>query len=133
MTFLSELAEIANKTPDVEPAKNVINTDFLKKFVGDSNKELTHRDAVGIIQQAEDDAETEETVAFGLELDDGGIVKVYIKPDQADDFEKTMSDYLGQEDDVEKAINDLAEKFDIVSVEWPANKQPSPEGTEEVP
>lgn len=133
MTFLSELAEIANKTPDVEPAKNVINTDFLKKFVGDSNKELTHRDAVGIIQQAEDDAEAEETVAFGLELDDGGIVKVYIKPDQADDFEKTMSDYLGQEDDVEKAINDLAEKFDIVSVEWPANKQPSPEGTEEVP
>jgi hypothetical protein len=85
----------------------------------DSNSKLTQRDAANLIQQAQDKAEEVDTIAFGLELNDGEIVKVYVATQDAEAFEKAMSDLLGKEDDIETAINDLAGEFDIVSVEWP--------------
>lgn len=60
-----------------------------------------------------------ETVTFGLETDDNKIVKVYVKADEADDFEKALSKKLGTEDSIEAALNDLSKDFEIVDVEWP--------------
>ncbi len=85
----------------------------------DSNQKLSQREASNLIQQAQDKAEEVDTIAFGLELNDGEIVKVYVATSDAEAFEKAMSELLGKEDDIETAINDLASEFDIVSVEWP--------------
>ena len=102
----------------------------------DPNTKLTQRDASNLIQQAQDKAEEVDTIAFGLELNDGEIVKVYVATPDAEGFEKAMSDLLGKEDDIETAINDLAGEFDIVSVEWPEDDMTGdgsvPGGGEEV-
>ena len=63
-----------------------------------------------------------DTVPFGLETDDGDIVKVYVNAEQADKFEEEMKKLLGVEDDIEEAINKLALEFDIVDVVWPKDK-----------
>jgi hypothetical protein len=63
-----------------------------------------------------------DTVTFGLETDDGMVVKVYVKADQADDFEKAMANKLGEVDDIEEALNELSKEFEIVDVEWPEDK-----------
>ncbi|MEM2159642.1 MAG: hypothetical protein QXN55_01655 [Candidatus Nitrosotenuis sp.] len=69
-----------------------------------------------------------DTITFGLETDDGEIVKVYVDASQADEFEKRMSELLGQEDDIEKAIDTMATNFDIVHVEWPEGQShPQPD------
>jgi hypothetical protein len=60
-----------------------------------------------------------ETVTFGLETDDGKIVKVYVKAEEAEAFEKALSDKLGEVDDIEEALNELAKEFEIVDVDWP--------------
>lgn len=73
----------------------------------------------------------EESVCFGLEQDDGSIVKVYVAKDQGDAFEAALSTLLGKEDDVERVIDMLATDFDIVTVEWPDEDQEGGEGSEE--
>ena len=60
-----------------------------------------------------------DTVTFGLETDDNKIVKVYVKADQADDFEEALSKELGSEDVIEDVLNKLSKDFDIIDVEWP--------------
>lgn len=64
-----------------------------------------------------------ESVTFGLETDDGKIVKVYVKADEADDFEKALSKKLGSEDSIEAALNDMSKNFDIIDVEWPEDDE----------
>lgn len=69
-----------------------------------------------------------DTVTFGLETDDNKIVKVYVKAEQAEDFEKALADKLGEVDDIEECLNLLANDFEIVDVEWPedaSNKEDS--------
>jgi hypothetical protein len=60
-----------------------------------------------------------DTITFGLETDDGKIVKVYVKAEQADDFEEALSKELGKEDVIEDVLNKLSKDFDIIDVEWP--------------
>ena len=61
-----------------------------------------------------------DTITFGLETDDGKIVKVYVKVDEADDFEKALADKLGEIDDIEEVLNELSKEYEIVDVEWPS-------------
>ncbi len=75
----------------------------------------------------------DDTVAFGLEDDEGNLVKVYVKTDQAEEFENTLSSMLAgalandADPDAENAnakeiaevLYELKDKFDIVDVEWP--------------
>ena len=68
-----------------------------------------------------------DTVTFGLETDDGKIVKVYVKAEQAEDFEKALGEKLGEVDDIETALNQLAKDFEIVDVEWPDEAEPTNE------
>jgi hypothetical protein len=77
--------------------------------------------ASGIAKALDKTVEDDEidTITFGLETDDGNLVKVYVKEEQADEFEKALSTLLGKEDDIEKVLNELAKKFDIINVEWP--------------
>ncbi len=52
---------------------------------------------------------------------------MYVNAIQADAFEVEMKKFLGMEDDVEEAINDLATRFDIVDVVWPKGAGPETE------
>lgn len=72
----------------------------------------------------------DDTVAFGLEDDEGNLVKVYVKTDQAEEFENTLASMLAGVSDGEEGENanakeiaevmfELKDKFDIVDVEWP--------------
>ncbi len=71
----------------------------------------------------------DDTTAFGLEDDQGNLVKVFVKNDQAEDFENQLAAMLaGQQDDetdqanakeIAEIIHELKDKFDIVDVEWP--------------
>jgi hypothetical protein len=63
-----------------------------------------------------------ETVSFGLETDDGKIVKVFVASKDADKFEDIMAKALGEIDDIEAAINKAAKDVEIVDVEWPEEK-----------
>jgi hypothetical protein len=60
-----------------------------------------------------------ETVCFGLETDDGDIVKVFVQVEQADAFEKALSEKISTDDSIEDVLNDLQADFNIVDVVWP--------------
>ncbi len=71
----------------------------------------------------------DDTTAFGLEDDQGNLVKVYVKNDQAEDFENQLAVMLaGQQSDeneeanakeIAEILHELKDKYDIVDVEWP--------------
>lgn len=71
-----------------------------------------------------------DSVVFGLEDENGDIVKVYVNASQADSFETEMAELLGIEDDLETAIMTASQKFDIVDVVWPTEDDESYEKDE---
>jgi hypothetical protein len=64
-----------------------------------------------------------DTVEYGLETDDGRIIKIWVNAADATAFQDEMQHLLGVENDIEEAINTLASKFDIVDVVWPDANQ----------
>jgi hypothetical protein len=88
-----------------------------------SDGEVQGSDVADYLERAHELNDEIDTVPFGIETDDGDIVKVYVNAEQADKFEEEMQKILGIEDDVEEAINKLALQFDIVDVVWPEKKE----------
>lgn len=72
-----------------------------------------------------DDADYRDTTTFGLDDDDGKIIRVTVKNDQAEEFEKALQSYLADVDETQEIpeiaeiLFDLKDKFDIVDIEWP--------------
>lgn len=60
-----------------------------------------------------------DTVVFGMETDTGAVVKVYVRADQADDFEAALANELAENDDIDEVLAELDKEYDIVDVEWP--------------
>lgn len=90
--------------------------------------EVTGSDVADYLERAAELNDEVETVPFGIETDDGQIVKVYVNAEEAAKFEEAMKKLLGVEDDVEDAINKLALEFDIVDVVWPKDSEEGVEG-----
>jgi len=97
--------------------------------VSRSNK-IDPADVLSKLDAAEKKAKNaKDTVTFGLEDEDGGLVKVYVKAEQAEEFEKALAALLSSMDDNEDNENtpteiaevlfQLKDKFEIVDVEWP--------------
>lgn len=89
-------------------------------------------DVLSKLKDAEKRVNTEDdTVPFGMEDEDGNLVKVYIRAEQADEFESTLATMLAGEDaendddgetdglEIAEVLFQLKDKFDIVDVEWP--------------
>jgi len=116
---------LANSDVQFSLMRNTINSDG----------GVTGSDVSDYIERAEDLNDEVDTVPFGLETDDGQIVKVYVNAEQADAFEGAMKNMLGMEDDIEAAINRLTTEFDIVDVVWPSggDEGEGEEGAEEDP
>ena len=114
-TFIDSLREDAEVTDrDLTPSEKQFNPDdVISKLKASERKSKLDKD----------------TVAFGMEDEDGSIVKVYVRADQAKDFEQAIQHALAQEDEDENEKNSSSEiaavlfnmrkKFDIVDVEWP--------------
>lgn len=66
------------------------------------------------------------TVSFGLEDENGGVVRVSVSTDQAQEFEKALQSFMSDSERDTDAVPEIAEvlfklkdKFDIVDVQWP--------------
>lgn len=95
---------------------------------------------VSQLQAAEKEAsavnDTQSTV-YGLEDVNGAVVKVFVKSDQAQDFEQVLQNILrdktndigdsrtadNQGIDVAELLHSLKDQFDIVDVQWPATEE----------
>ena len=104
----------------------------LKEALGASSGEtdFSPSDVISKLDHAEKKAKAgEDTTTFGLEDEDGNLVKVYVKTDSAEDFEQALASMLAGEDENEDDENSaleiaevlfkLKDKFEIVDVEWP--------------
>jgi len=91
-------------------------------------------DVMSKLKNAEKQVEYEDdTVPFGMEDEEGNIVKVYVRADQADEFESALGGMLSGESDesvdgedeelnsveIAEVLFKLKDQFDIVDVEWP--------------
>ncbi len=111
----------AGKSDVVDKAISGRDVSFsLMRNTINSSERVTGSDVANYIERAEELNDEVDTVPFGLETDDGQIVKVYVNAEQADRFEEAMKQMLGMEDDIEEAINRLTTEFDIVDVVWPS-------------
>jgi hypothetical protein len=65
----------------------------------------------------------QNTIAFGLQDDQGNIVKVYVRPEQANDFQQAVSsqleDAVNTSAEIAELLFNLHNRFDIVHTEWP--------------
>lgn len=86
-------------------------------------------DASGVVSklkglEAKEKQDHRDTVTFGLEDDNGGLVRVVVKSEQADEFEKALQAHLTPDDENEpleiaEILFKLRDNFDIVDVQWP--------------
>lgn len=118
--------------------KNVWNWRLIGEMmeIGKGQREETTFDPADVtskLKAAEDRVNAEDdTVPFGMEDEDGNLVKVYVRAEQADEFESALAQMLagadeedGEEDgaiegkEIAEVLFQLKDKFDIVDVEWP--------------
>lgn len=102
---------------------------------GDAKAPQQSFDASGVISklkslEAKDKADQRDTVTFGLEDENGGLVRVTVKHEQAEDFEHSLQAFMAAAEDEDDTIPEIAEvlfklkdRFDIVDVQWPAIEQ----------
>lgn len=99
------------------------STEVISKLKGLENKETT---------------DNQNTVTFGLEDDEQGIIRVTVKQEQAEDFEHALQTFLtGSSDEHDQKKPEIAEllfklkdNFDIINVEWPEIQEDEEEGQE---
>ena len=63
-----------------------------------------------------------DTVQFGLEDDKGGIIKVYVDSEQANEFEKALQQQLQQDMkkiEIAELLFSLRDEYNIVNIVWP--------------
>lgn len=134
MSLLKQINEKVNGRPTVDlknsDATDAGTYDVVDKGASDvsfstlrntinTNGEITGSDVANYLERAGELNDEVDTIQYGLETNDGEIVKVFINAAQADDFGAALKKLLGIEDDIEEVINRLSTDFDIVDVIWP--------------
>jgi hypothetical protein len=80
-------------------------------------------DVISKLQSAEKENDfSQKSVPFGMEDANGNTVKVYVRPEQADDFENALAsmvkDSANSETEIAEILFNLKDSFDIVHVDW---------------
>lgn len=80
-------------------------------------------DVVSKLQSAEKENNfNQKSVPFGMEDDNGNTVKVYVRPEQADDFENALAsmvkDSANSEQEIAEILFKMKDSFDIIHVDW---------------
>jgi hypothetical protein len=105
--------------------KESIFFNLTESQISDKNADFNPADVTSKLTASskEDNDEKDRAALFGIEDEDGNVVKVWIKQEQADDFEHTIRELVNDEDydskNVEEILFDLRQQFDIVSAEFP--------------
>jgi len=117
------------KKKNTKMLRRVINIGEGLGIAKDTNK-FDSSDVMSKIESASKrNAKERDTVAFGLEDEDGNMIKVYVADADAEQFEKQLAAMLAGEDsdnddsntsiEIAEVLFKLKDKFDIVDVEWP--------------
>ena len=114
------MSPYAKTTSNKKPKKKV---KVSKVTESDTFDTVTTKSLRDLLKQKQRDTELRDTTeVLALEDNDGGIVKVYIKRDQVDDFKAALQSKLADAEDEGKelaeVLYDLHRDFDIVSVDW---------------
>jgi len=109
--------------------------DFIKSLVEFAKSEQTVHDISTLVKNAKSANETRRnTEGFALENDDGSIVKVFVKAEQAEEFQNALARalYDAEEDgtEVPEVLFNLRKNFEIVDVEWGPKSIPEDEETD---
>ena len=121
----------AGKNDIVKGAKSDdIGFSLMRNTINRQDSSITGSAVADYLERAEEINNEVESVPYGLETNDGEIIKVWVNAEQAAEFEEAMKKLLGVEDDIEEAINKLAMQFDIVDVVWPGELEPENIDTE---
>lgn len=100
----------------------------------DQHSTATATDIISKLSAAEKEQEVgTKSVPFGLEDSEGNIVKVYIRPEQADDFENRLSMILNDPDEdheIAEILFKMKDDFDVIHVDW-GNSIPEDEEEQE--
>ena len=107
MDFIKELLAIREASHGAQDTEEVEATDL--KVDDQVHNQLD--------KAAEDD--DVDSQCFGLEMEDGKVVKVYVKQEDAEEFEQALSAKLGESDDIQTALDELGKDFEIIDVVWP--------------
>lgn len=107
----------ASESPDMAHSKPAAEQRFDQESVISKLKGL----------EAREKTDKRDLVTFGLEDDDGGIVRVSVKSEQAAEFEKALQSFAGQDPEdadgksaeIAEVLFKLKDHFDIVDVVWP--------------
>jgi hypothetical protein len=127
--------KLVRRIPVEDMQKTIENRNKMKwRVIGEMIEGGSNFDASDVISKL-DAAEKKskidkDTTPFGLEDEEGNIVKVYVRTEQADEFESALASLLAAEnegeDDEQNSSMEIAEvlfqlkdKFDIVDVQWP--------------
>lgn len=117
-----ENAEFATDVDDSASSRKDVDFKNLRNNVM-STDNVSPTDVSKYLDKAHELNDEVDSVTFGLEMDNGDIVKIHVNAEQADTLEQALAELLGQEDDIEEVIDQLAQTFDIVDVEWPAGSE----------
>ena len=126
----AERLQVPTQTKKFIKKRNQWKWKVLDKMVKESfdDPSFDFADVMSKLDAAEKASNSQEdTVPFGLEDEEGNIVKVYVQADQADDFEAALGSLLANENDddyienreIAEVLFTLKDKFEIIDVEWP--------------
>lgn len=123
-----DLSEIPSKANRKKWLKMVESTAY-----GSEMKPYDYNEVLSKLDQAVKTSKAGNDVAvFGVEDDEGAIVKIYVAKDQAEEFEAALGEMLAGESemsptgqyeaisgkDIAEIIFELKSKFDIVDADW---------------
>lgn len=117
-------APIKKKKKPVSVKESTFSS-FLKEMADDAD--FNPADVIGALSQnvkQSDKIDGSAVATYGLETDDGGIVKVSVPREQAKEFEAALSDELRNakdtnQQDIAELLFNLNNEFHIVDVVWP--------------
>lgn len=131
MLQVQEMAKTSTPSTKIEPSVKTTNHDFtFIKTISEATEQSSDlADVISKLDAAEKKSHLDkDTVTFGLEDENGNVVRVYVRADQAKEFEASLSAMLAGEDDNEDDQNTgteiaevlfkLKDRFDIVDVDW---------------
>jgi len=113
---------------------------IIKRYINE-NDNIDSINALSKIKSAEKAFENNKDITgFALEDDNGQIIKVYVKSEEKDDFEKALETELSKNQDPENDHREIGEilynlktDFSIVNIEWPNLPTDEEEETEITP
>lgn len=112
-----------NESADVFNLKESLIHSLITEFAPGVNK-FSPSDVQSKLDSAEKRLDFQRnSVPFGLKDETGQIVVVYVRPDQADDFENIVAAELNRTDstpsEIAELLFNLRGRFDILHAEWP--------------